>query len=100
MKHTILLSAVVGLASLTMPGGKAMASDVATTDKKVHNPYEMAQRFAGSKLSNMLSTPIGLSRETSSGIPTRPARARAGMSWIPPQERKKTSSTTTEWPHS
>ncbi len=54
MKHTILLSAVVGLASLTMPGGKAMASDVATTDKKVHNPYEMAQRFAGSKLSNML----------------------------------------------
>lgn len=54
MKHKPIYSAILGVSALLSVPAILTAGETAPSQEKTANPYELAQRFAGSKLRNML----------------------------------------------
>lgn len=54
MRNRFLISTMLALAAATPLNAAAMPDATDNAAQKAHNPYELAERFAGSKLKNML----------------------------------------------
>ncbi len=54
MKHKPIYSAILGVSALLSVPAILTAGETVPSQEKTANPYELAQRFAGSKLRNML----------------------------------------------